>query len=317
MALLRYRADRRTLAFVFAWFAFEAAAWMGWSRLGLAARAALVVLLAAHSWLTAVITHNTLHSPVFHSRALNRLFQGVLSLTYGFPVSEYVPGHNLSHHRYLESRRDVMRTSKVRFRWHLLNLLFFFFAVGLDVTAANLRYAREAKGRSARWNRQRLWETAATWSVKLLLLALDWRRALWLVWLPHLWAVWGITTVNLLQHDGCDADHPANHSRNFTGRAFNWLTFNNGFHGIHHDEPGLHWSLLAGAHAERVRPLLDPRLEERSLAGYLVRTFVWPGKRVRFDGAPLVLLPEGPDEDWIRGTLARDSTDPAEAALPS
>ncbi len=32
---------------------------------------------------------------------------------------------------------------------------------------------------------------------------------------------------------------------------------------------------------------------------YLVKTFVWPGRRVTFDGKPVVLPPLVPDESWI------------------
>ncbi|MCK6589258.1 MAG: fatty acid desaturase, partial [Polyangiaceae bacterium] len=76
-------------------------------------------------------------------------------------------------------------------------------------------------------------------------------------------------------------------------------TYNNGFHTIHHMEPGLHWSLLPEAHKARVAPHIHPNLDQSSLLGYLWRTFGWPGKRVRYDGAPLVLPDEGPDEEWI------------------
>jgi fatty acid desaturase len=90
-----------------------------------------------------------------------------------------------------------------------------------------------------------------------------------------------------------------NHSRNFVGRVFNWFTLNNGYHGIHHMTPGLHWSLTPQAHAERVKPTIDPRLDEPSLAAYMFRAFIWPGKRVTFDGKPVVIENEGPDHDWV------------------
>ena len=51
------------------------------------------------SFVGAVAVHNSVHCPVFESQTLNRVFQVVLSLTYGHPVSNYVPGHNLSHHQ--------------------------------------------------------------------------------------------------------------------------------------------------------------------------------------------------------------------------
>ena len=308
--MLRFQADRRTLAFIAWYFVLLAGAWMapfGWKWWPLTA--ALVVALMITSWLNAVITHNVVHCPVWKNRTLNKLTQIALSLTYGFPVSDYIPGHNLSHHRYTQTRRDVMRTSKLQYRWHLLNLLFFFFYVGFDVVTANALYSKHAKGRAEKWHRQRWIETFITWGVKAALIAIDWRKGILFVLVPHLWAVWGITTTNLLQHDGADGEHPWNHSRNFVGKIFNWFTFNNGFHGMHHLEPGLHWSLLPAAHEAKLKPNMDPRLDERSLALFLFRTFVWPGKRRMFDGSPIRFIEEGPDADWIGGDVIQNPAD--------
>lgn len=94
------------------------------------------ILTCWFSFFGAVATHNTVHSPVWKSRTMNRLFQVVLTLTYGHPVSAYVPGHNLSHHKYTQSRKDVMRTSKVRFRWNLLNGLFFMSRLGARTSSS-------------------------------------------------------------------------------------------------------------------------------------------------------------------------------------
>ncbi len=311
--MLRNRSDIRTLAFIAAYFVALVGAW----SLPLVPLARLPLVLAALaflcwiSWINAVITHNVVHVPMWRSLALNRATRVVLSLTYGFPVSEYVPGHNLSHHRYVQQRRDVMRTSKVRHSWNLLNVLSFFPAVAFDVGRANARYVAFAKDRRPDWFTERNVQMVVTWGVKIALLFIDWRKALLFVVVPHLGAVWGITTVNFLQHDGCDADDPYNHSRNFVGKIFNWFHFNNGFHGMHHLEPGLHWSLLPQKHAEVLGPYIDPALEQKSLAVYLARTFVFEPRRLRYDGAPGVLPEEGADEDWI-GSPAE-----ADAALPS
>ncbi len=296
--------------FIAGYFVLLAAAWSApfglrwWPLTG-----ALVLLLMCVSWLNAVITHNVVHCPVWKNRTLNKLTQIALSLTYGFAVSDYIPGHNLSHHRYTQTRKDVMRTSKVQYRWHVVNLVMFFFFVGFDVVTANGKYAKHAKGRAEKWHRQRWIEPAVTMSAKVALLALDWRKGILFVLIPHLWAVWGITTVNLLQHDGAEGDHPYNHSRNFVGRFFNWWTFNNGFHGMHHMEPGLHWSLLRAAHEQKLEPFIDPRLDEPSLAIFLFRTFLWPGKRRMFDGRPMTFIEEGPDADWIGGDVIQNPAD--------
>jgi len=305
-AVLRYSADRRTLAFITAHFVLLGTAWATWplvERYGptwsTLARAGLVAALAISAWINAVITHNVMHTPVWKSRRLNSLTQLALSLTYGFPVSEYVPGHNLSHHRYTQTARDVMRTSKLRYPVNILNILFFFLYIGPGVTATNAIYAKEMRRTKPKWASQLRLEIMVTWSFKLALIALDWRRGLLLAMVPALYAVWGITTVNYLQHDGCDPDHPYNHSRNFVGRVFNWFTFNNGFHGIHHEAPGLHWSLLPQEHAQKLHGKIDPRLEQRSLLVYLFRAFVLPGVRRTYDGKPVVLPPKTPDEPWF------------------
>lgn len=296
--MLRYKADLQTIFVLLVYAALVVGAWT-LAPLSPLVVIPLVAVICLFSWFAATIAHNTVHCPVFKNRTLNRVFQVWVTLSYGFSVSEFVPGHNLSHHKFTQQPRDLMRTDRMRFGWNLLNLLLFAVPVGYRVTRSNMRYAREWKDRRKAWYRQFLIETYLTWGLKAALLLVDWRKCLLFVVVPHLFAVWGITTINFLQHDGCDPHSEINGSRNFTSPILNFFTCNNGYHTIHHIEPGLHWSLLPAAHAARVRPEMDPRLEERSLLAYLWRTFVWPGKRVNYDGTPLVLPPRRTDDDWV------------------
>ena len=68
---------------------------------------------------------------------------------------------------------------------------------------------------------------------------------------------------------------------------------------MHHIQPGLHWSKLRQAHEREVHPYIHPALEQRSLAAYAFRAFIWPGKRLTFDGKPVVLPPAEKDLPWI------------------
>ena len=43
---------------------------------------------------------------------------------------------------------------------------------------------------------------------------------------PHFAELCRTHGINFIQHDGCDAAHPVNHSRNITGGWVNWWTFN-------------------------------------------------------------------------------------------
>ena len=147
-----------------------------------------------------------------------------------------------------------------------------------------------------------LLEAAVLVAALVSLALLDWRRLALFVLLPHAFAAWGIVTMNLLQHDGADGASRDNHSRSFVGAAINWITFNNGLHAAHHHDPGEHWSLLPQLHARVVAPRTDARLIEPSFGAYLARTFIWPARRVRFDGAPVMLAAPGPDRAFYRPT---------------
>ncbi len=295
---LRYRADLRSLAFVGIYFALFAWQWLA-APSWLVAQGLLLSATCVFSFLGAVITHNSIHSPVFTSRTRNRVFQVILSLTYGSPVSSYVPGHNLSHHKHTQTERDVMRTTKVRYESNLLNMLVFVPRVALAIAKNNVVYTRSMRDHHRAWFRQFRIEQFVVFGITLFLFVLDWRRALvyWLI--PHLYAAWGVIGMNYLQHDGCDVTSPFNHSRNFVGKAINWWTFNNGYHGMHHLNPGLHWSLLPAAHAARVAPFVNSRLEEPAFHRYLFRTFVWPGRRRTFDGRLVELPPLTGDTNWV------------------
>ncbi len=296
--MLKYTADRRTLAFVAAYFACVITLWIVHpDNMGL--RIAWIGAACVLSWFCAVITHNTIHCPIFEKRGWNKAFQIVLTLAYGHPVSAYVPGHNLSHHKYTQLERDVMRTTKMRFRWNLLNLLMFLPTVAFSIMKNDKAFIGQMKTVRRRWYRQLKLEGAIFTAVSVALLILDWRRALLYWYVPHLWAAFGIIGINYLQHDGCDHEHPYNHSRNFVSPLFGWFTFNNGFHTIHHEKPSLHWSLLPEVHAQEIAPHIHPELDQKSMFLYVWRTFIWPGRRLRYDGKPVELPPKQSDVSWV------------------
>jgi fatty acid desaturase len=183
-----------------------------------------------------------------------------------------------------------------------VNLLFFAATVSGALLRTELGYLRFAWTRRARWRNQVLLEAAVLLIALGLLAVVDARRLLLFVLLPHAFAAWGIVTMNLVQHDGAAGASRDNHSRSFVGGVINWITFNNGLHAAHHEDPSEHWSLLPALHALRIAPRTDPRLIEPSFHAYLVRTFVWPARRVRFDGAPVAIEEPGPDRAFYRPT---------------
>ena len=78
---------------------------------------------------------------------------------------------------------------------------------------------------------------------------------------------------NYMQHVHCDPWDENNHSRNITGRVFNFLVFNNGLHTVHHENAGGHWSNAYVLHNARAH-LIDPRLNQPSFWGWVIRAYV-------------------------------------------
>lgn len=297
--MLKYKADIRTLIFVTSYFALATLTWLSVGRVAWYYVAGLVILNCLLSFFCATIVHNTIHCPIFKSRTNNRIFQVILSFTYGHPVSAYVPGHNFSHHKYAQTEKDNIRTYKARFKWNLLNQLFFFYIMSGSILKSEIRFTKKMRKEKPRWYKQYLLESILLNTVRVGLLILDWRAFLLVIFIPHQYAAWGIVGTNYWQHEGCDENHKYNHTRNFTGKLLNFFAFNNGYHGIHHLRPGLHWSLLPYYHEKYIVPHLHPNLNQKSLLVYLWKSCIWPGKRVDYLGNPVVLPPAIPDKDWV------------------
>eukprot|EP00462_Mataza_sp_D1_P019681 CAMPEP_0175139556 /NCGR_PEP_ID=MMETSP0087-20121206/10970_1 /TAXON_ID=136419 /ORGANISM="Unknown Unknown, Strain D1" /LENGTH=318 /DNA_ID=CAMNT_0016422583 /DNA_START=35 /DNA_END=991 /DNA_ORIENTATION=+ len=301
---LRHNSDIRTLAFTALFFILLAHNWANWET----ARPTYFWLMwcvqCYFSFVGAVAVHNIIHCPAFHGKFSNKVLQCVLSCTYGHPVSNYVPGHNLSHHQNTQSTRDVMRTSKLRFKWHLLNGLFFFPIIGIAMLGNDAEYFDSQKKNRRPIYKQMQLEKMVLWTFYICLLILDWRKALLLSFAPHLFAKFCIITLNMLQHDGCDQESEYNHSRNFVSPLLNFLCYNNGFHSIHHMHPGWHWSILPAKHAELVKPHIHPNLDQWSILVYIFKTFIFPGVRIDYLGKPVKLPPLEKDRDqpWFYDT---------------
>lgn len=230
------------------------------------------------SFLNSVVIHNHLHQGVFHSRRLNMIWRAIISFGALYPASANIASHNLVHHHFDDDGQpDWAAPENVGFRWHLLNLLHFPNVAGPKTFAGVSRWISVQD--RPEFRRQYLYEQIFAFGLTGALLLFDFWNGLFFIVLPQLWGARGILRINLIQHDACDVSTEWNHSRNFVGRAFNWIMCNNGYHTIHHNKAGLHWSELAAAHAKDAVPRMDPRLDEPSMILYLIRTFFFGLKR--------------------------------------
>lgn len=272
--LLHHRADRRQVGIV----ALYQGLLFGMYFVPELRNAACFVLACALSFLNAVVIHNHLHKGIFKSKALNRAFRLVLSFGNLYPASSNIAAHNIVHHHFDDDGQpDWAAPENVSFRWHLLNLLHFPNVVGTNTFLGVDRWQKTTRQRDFR--AQYLGEQVFAFGLTGLLLAWDFWPALFFVVLPQLWGARGILRINLIQHDACDVWSEWNHSRNFVGGFFNWIMCNNGYHTIHHNRAGLHWSVLAEQHRKECVGRVDPSLDEPSMVLYLLRTFFFHVRR--------------------------------------
>lgn len=302
MLRLRYHEDVRTCGIVgFTYFLYITRWALRSTPLPWLVRLVWWWLLAIFAWFCATIVHNCVHVPQFEHQWSNNIWQFVLSLSYGFPVSTLIPGHNLSHHKYTQGPKDVIRTTKMRWSYNLFNLLFFIPTVMMPIQIQDGKYLNVQRklGRPIFW--QSLRELTLFAVINAAFCFWDWQSFICLILLPQLFAKVAIISINLPQHDGCPTPEQDkyNFARNFTGPILNFFTCNNGYHTIHHWYPGMHWSMYPEEHAKQVHPHIHPSLEQPNILWYLFVVYVLPGGRAMYDGSPYVMPPETPDVPWF------------------
>jgi len=259
-------------------------------------------LLGIFCWYCATIVHNTIHVPPFYNQQLNNFWQYILCLTYGFAVSTLIPGHNLSHHKYTNGQRDVIRTDKMRFSWNFINLVTFIPTVWPSIVEQDNAYISVMYKRGSpifyQIVREIIWVVG--WQAVFVYLG-GFRKYAAIFFLPQLFAKWGIISINLFQHDGCPEpeEDKYNFSRNFTSDLLNFFVCNNGYHTAHHLYPGTHWSELKRIHNTQIDPHMNQCLNEPSILWFIIRHFVLPGGRMAHDGTPYVLPPLREDLPWF------------------
>ncbi len=228
-----------------------------------------------------VIAHNHNHCQTFANKGANRWFGIWLSLFYGYPTFAWVPTHNLNHHKYVNREGDATITWRFTNRHNALVAITYFFVSSYYQGKPINDYIALAKKKNPTLYRQILTQYAVWIGVFAALFAVavslyGWGQGFY-VWgfatgLPAFFALWTIMLFNYDQHVHTDPFSAYDHSRSFTSTAVNFLLFNNGYHLVHHENPGVHWSKLPALHRE-VEHLIHPSLKQKSLAWYWFKQY--------------------------------------------
>lgn len=246
----------------------------------------LAPLLLYCSYLSGVLSHNHNHCPVFVSRRANLLYGAWLSFFYGFPSFAWVPSHNRNHHRFLNGKGDASSTSFSLTADGVFAALSYPLVCSRHQLPLVVEYARGAWSSHPAQARRVVLECAAlllghgaALTLALLLHGLELGGLVYgfAIGLPALMANYWMMLTNYLQHVDCDPDSARAHSRNFVSPFWNWFVFDNGYHSVHHDQPGLHWSKYRALHSASLGRI-EPALNQDFIVAYALRRY-WPGAR--------------------------------------
>ncbi len=282
--MLRYTADLRTLAYL----AFTAAlSVVQWNLDSI--NPALYALSLFMGVSVAVISHNHNHLGMWKNRTLNLVTSYVISIYYGYPAVAWVPTHNQVHHKYNNSEEDSSRAPKFFKSSHLFALLIYPTLTGMAQSKEIFAYLANLRRRDSK----AFWMAASEFIVFFGFMAaiflLDWKKALLFFLIPQQFALFMIQVFNYVQHVETPTGSKWNHSRNFVSPILNALLFNNGYHTVHHEKPGVHWTQTPKLHAE-VESKIHPALLQKSWWGYMIWTFLL---RPLVPGAGAPTIPHG------------------------
>jgi fatty acid desaturase len=222
------------------------------------------------TYVAGVLAHNQNHCPVFRSHSLNAAYSIWLSAFYGVPTFAWIPTHNQNHHRHLNGPGDATPTSRVGPRASLRGIVVYSMKAGIWQLPLIVAYVKKIFVRRPQALIVPMLQLISVLGAHALVIAVavglhGTASGLWLyAWsfaVPVLLSAPLLQATNYLQHVSCEPTSLDNHSRNFTNPLFNWLFFNNGFHTVHHEHPGTHWTQYPALHAARA-PRINPSLNQ-------------------------------------------------------
>ncbi len=266
---LRYAADWKTLI----WLALAGVNLsIMWVRPEL--RGYLLPLACYLALAAGIIAHNHNHTPTFRSRRANEFLNNVATLFYGFAAFNWIPTHNLNHHKFQNARGDATITWRYSAKHNLLTAATYPF-VSMAFQAPLIdRYVKESRTKRPKQFRSIVTQLVLCWGLPIVLSFVDFKATLMTLWLPRFFSLYAICYFNYGQHVHTDPTSRWNHSRNFTSPVLNFLLFNNGYHTVHHMQAGSHWSLAPEKHAE-IADKLHPSLNQPSLLLWMLKSYVF------------------------------------------
>jgi fatty acid desaturase len=250
MQVYRHREDVLPSLVVFTVFAIQLGTFFFVESLWVVA--AVMAGLLTFSAMPGSISHNHHHVPTFLKPAYNRVYEVILFLETGVVPYAWTLHHNLGHHKdYLDQEKDpanwLLADGRVMSR------------VRYDVVGALRIYPeiwRIGRGFPELFRRFKVWGTVSL-AVLGVFIAIDPVKALVLFVAPMPIMYLGLMDNTYMQHSDLDTSSDLTASRNTTSRLYNLISWNLGYHAIHHMKPHVHWSRLPELYAQMEHQIPD------------------------------------------------------------
>ena len=266
--MLRFKADYRSVAYMIFTTGLLIAQWIvGYVH------PVLFPLSLFMAVSVAVMAHNHNHLPMWKNRTMNTLTDYWLTLFYGFPAFAWKPTHNMNHHVLNNREGDYTITWRYTEGNHFFSLMSYPSISSFFQQTPIKGYLKHLRKKDKRSFWLAIGQYVALALFVGVALIIDWKKALFFIIIPQQFALFSILLFNYVQHVHANEESEWNHSRNFVGPMLNTLLFNNGFHTIHHERAGIHWSLTPKEHA-KIEHHIDDSLKERSFWWYMIRTYI-------------------------------------------
>jgi len=273
--MLRYKADIRTLIYMTVTTALLIVQW----RIG-TIQPLIYALYLFLSIAVTVIAHNHNHVPIWRSKTLNSITDHWLTVFFGFPAFAWIPTHNMNHHTLNNREDDYTKTYRFTEQNTLLMLVLF------PMISSYYQQGPIAKYLKNLWrtDRNKFYLSISQYFILIgyvvAALILDWKKALFFIIIPQQFGMFSVLVYNYVQHVHADEESAWDHSRNFRG-LLNFVLFNNGYHTVHHERSGIHWSKTPEEH-KKIAHLINPTLNERSFTWYMFRVYFLGAFNSRF-----------------------------------
>jgi fatty acid desaturase len=199
------------------------------------------VLLLLNYSLTIGVLHMHAHRPLFTMRLGNRVLDLLLCVPSLLTPTEMVVFHVGHHHRHENAPGDPSTTAGYERGWRAIR---YWLLYGFWVRTVTLRSVFGAGARPAyRAFRDRFaWELTTAGSAVALLTAAAPRAAVLCWYLPY--AITHVTAGYFawLTHAPAGTPRTRAGSINTVNNLLGFFIFNQGYHEVHHQHPGIHWS---------------------------------------------------------------------------